>query len=229
MHTERLVHLEFEHAADYTSTPEELRDFLVNRSIYGGYTNFSPGTLYGQTVSICNMGCYVGKKGEPSLDRFLKQVLRTRRGNVAQQLLDFVTQQLRYDHSEADSGLQFCKRPNEVLMGRGGTCAGLAVCYASLLEQAGLDYCLIYIGKTPATISHIAVGVAWPDKVVNGLEFTWRGVRYALAETTSNGFRIGIDRVGSGSNPLTPDQCQFVQKPGEQAYRLTTDEPAPWR
>jgi len=72
---------------------------------------------------------------------------------VAQRLLDFVTEELDYDPSDAISGIEVLKRPNEVLMTKSSDCSGKVILYASLLEQTNIDYRLVYFD------GHIAVAV----------------------------------------------------------------------
>ena len=56
-----------------------------------------------------------------------------------QRLVDFVSNEIQYDYSEAVGGRETLKRPNEVLFTRSGDCSNKTILLASLLEQIGED------------------------------------------------------------------------------------------
>ena len=97
------------------------------------------------------------------------------------------------------------KRPNEVLMSRTSDCSNKTILMASLLEQIGEDYLLLYCPQ------HITVAVPqgeFPNE--NKLSFNWSGKDWMIAETTLPNFEIGKTKV-TESVKLT--SVQYVQKP----------------
>jgi len=129
----------------------------------------------------------------------------------AQYLLDFVTIYLKYNHKEANLRHETLKRPSEVLMTGGSDCSGLTIAYASLLEQARVDYYLVY--RIPEfTPGHIAVLIKWTeaDLPSNGQFLMVNGDRYVIAECTLPGFQIGKTQFKKGIG-----EWHFVQEPGK--------------
>jgi hypothetical protein len=182
----------------YTLTAGELCDFIDNRSVFGGLLNADTGAERdGRPLVMANHGAFVAKPGETSLDRFVDGLLtdipldgdRAREKRV-QRLLDFVSSEIRYDSAEASYDVETLKRPNEVLMSRSSDCSNKTILLASLLEQIGEDYLLVYMPR------HITVAVKQGQfKDTNRLDFEWQGERWLVAESTAPGFRIGLDRL----------------------------------
>ncbi len=168
-------------SAIYTITMNELMQFVDNSSIYGGLLTVDKGTdRNGVHHTFENHGAFVAKKKEKSLDRLVHN-LTPRDGSFeadTQALLDFVTGDLRYDFDEANDTVETLKRPNEVLMSRGSDCSGKVIAYASLLEQTGADYRLVYLDH------HITVAVAGNFSTANGMNFSLGRKTYFIAETT---------------------------------------------
>lgn len=174
--------------ATYTVNLNELTKFVEDKSVYGGNIVFPSGrTVNGLKELIPNFGALVAKKDEKSLERFVGTLVRKDEPKEvkAQVLLDFVTYNIKYDYEEANSGLEVLKRPNEVLMTRSSVCKGLAVLYASLLEQANVDYKLLYLP------GHVTVAVEGNYPNANGLTFDFGGKNYSIAEPTNHNFKIG--------------------------------------
>lgn len=207
-------------SAAYTFSLKELENFAENRSIYGGSLRVNLGrNSTGAIEVVHNHGAFVAKKGEPSLERLVNSLVPSPISNehTAQQLLDFVTREVKYDQSEVTGGTEVLKRPNEVLMTRGSDCSGKVILYASLLEQAGVDYKLVYYDN------HLSVAVEWRYGSPNGLGLEIDGKHFSIAETTSEtGFRIGASRVSNID--LSYQSMQYIQKPGEgsKLYNIRT-------
>ncbi len=192
---------------NYNPSLQELSDLLSNKKVYGGslFFNSSP------KVSA-NHGAYVAKKGEPSLTRLISKLIE-RNDNIgrrAQKLLDFVTGNMKYNYGEANGDVEVLKRPNEVLMTRGSDCSGLVILYASLLEQAGIDYKIIYSN----TLGHVTVAVEGNYENTNGLTFNF-GKNYSIAETTVKGFIIGQTSV---KPTIELKDITYFQKPGNNSF-----------
>jgi len=75
-------------------------------------------------------------------------------------------------------------------MSRQSDCSNKAILLGSMLEQLGEDYLFVY------TPDHITVAVKQGNfPVRNGLFLAWQGEVWLIAEGTTPGFRIGVDRV----------------------------------
>ena len=138
-----------------------------------------------------------------------------------QKLLDFVTEELKYDYSDANSSAEVLKRPNEVLMTGGSDCSGKVILYASLLEQTDVDYRLVYIN------GHITVAVEGNYGNRNGLSFNIGDTTYSIAETTAKGFQTGRSRL---SRNLEIEDIKYIQRPGKDSkiYDAKTGKPLPF-
>ncbi len=107
-----------------------------------------------------------------------------------QRVLDFVSQEIKYDERATTYNFELLKRPNEVLMSGESDCSNKAILLGSLLQQLGEDYLFVY------TPDHITVAVkqgGFPAS--NGLYLVWQKEVWLIAEGTAPGFRIGVDRV----------------------------------
>lgn len=195
--TETVLKFPFKQAT-YTLDMRELEDFLRNKSIFGGRMNARmEETRAGQPVIFANHGAFVANAQEPSLRRFVDELTRdippdtegAREARV-QRVLDFVSQEIKYDERVTTYNFELLKRPNEVLMSGESDCSNKAILLGSLLEQLGEDYLFVY------TPDHITVAVkqgAFPAS--NGLYVAWQKEVWLIAEGTAPGFRIGVDRV----------------------------------
>ncbi|MEZ5428230.1 MAG: hypothetical protein R2747_18315 [Pyrinomonadaceae bacterium] len=197
--------------AIYTLSVREMIDFYNNSRIYGGKLAADTSIkIGGQTVLFANHGTMVAKPNEPSLNRLVDELLRDVpdkqvREVKIQKLLDFVTNEIEYDFTEALGNYETLKRPNEVLMSRTSDCSNKTILMASLLEQIGEDYLLLYCPQ------HITVAVpqgAFPNQ--NNLKFEWEGKNWMIAETTLPNFEIGVTRV---QESVLLTSIQYVQKP----------------
>jgi hypothetical protein len=197
--------------ANYKISMSELLGFFENKSVYGGRIAATTNPqIDGKAIMFGNHGAMVAKPDEPSLKRLIAQILGEAPENVAretkiQKLLDFVSAQIEYDYAEALGTNETLKRPNEVLMTGRSDCSNKTILMASLLEQIGEDYILLY-GP-----GHITVGVlqgAFPFE--NGLSFEWEEKKWIVAETTLPLFKIGKTKV---SDPVRLNTVSYVQKP----------------
>jgi hypothetical protein len=153
----------------------------------------------------------VGKPNEPSLQRLVKELLKDvpdNRESKIQRLLDFVTNEIEYNYTEALGGGETLKRPNEILATRNGDCSNKTILLASLLEQINEDYILLYCPK------HITVAVPQGDfPNENKMDFEWERKNWLIAETTLPGFQVGKTIVKDFIK-ITP--VNFVQRPKEK-------------
>lgn len=202
----------------YTVTPEELADFIGNKNVYGGILEVNMGKADdGIHTVFSNHGAFVAKPGEPSLQRLVEKITRSTRTKEqqAQALLDFVSRRIRYDPTPGNAGTEVLQRPNEVLMAREGDCSGKVILYASLLEQARIDYRIAYIGLDDRTNpDHTVVAVAGNFPSTNRMSFTLGSQSFFFAETTVPGFKIGRTQV---ETPYGVRNMIGHQKPGKGA------------
>ncbi len=195
--------------ATYTLTLEEIRNFVNNSQIYGGrMVTQAPVRQNRPMMIFANHGIMVAKPEEPSLrrlaDELLKDVGPEREARI-QRLVDFVSGEIEYSFSEAVSTREKLKRANETLMTRNGDCSNKTILLASLLEQIGEEYILLYCPQ------HITVAVPqgnYPND--NKLDFTWNGKPWVIAETTLSGFRIGFTKVDDAQRL---NRVEYVQNP----------------
>ncbi|MFA5992813.1 MAG: transglutaminase-like domain-containing protein [Candidatus Pacearchaeota archaeon] len=208
-------------SANYNLSLKELYNFLDNASIYGGNLVFNSGRNERGLVAGANHGAFVARKGEPSLERFVRSLTDgiLSGEEKAQRVLDFVTGEVAYDHSESGSGTEVLKRPNEVLMTGGSDCSGKTILLASLLEQTGVNYLILYL----ADRKHITTAVEGNFRNENGLSFKINGKVYHAAEATTPHFRIGETVVDT---PWSSKDITGFQRPGSDArvYSARTGE-----
>ena len=198
----------------YTISLEESGAFLNNSKVYGGMLAADTSQkVEDRPIVFANHGIMVAKPEEPSLQRLTSAILGEQAATLTreeriQKIVDFVSNEIRYDYTEAVGAGETLKRPNEVLMTRSGDCSNKTILLASLLEQIEEDYLLLYCPK------HITVAVpqgAFP--LENKMDFDWEGKKWLIAETTLAGFQIGKTRVSSFAN-LMP--VSYVQRPREK-------------
>lgn len=197
---------------NYTLSLREAKDFLDNSQVYGG--NLAADATQRSTDSIivfANHGIMVGKPNEPSLKRLVSDLLKDvedSREKKIQRLVDFVSNEIEYSFTEAVGGYETLKRPDEILMTRNGDCSNKTILLASLLEQIGEDYLLLYCPH------HITVAVQqgnFPND--NLMDFEWEKKNWLIAETTLPNFQVGQTKV-NGFDKITP--VSFVQRPKEK-------------
>lgn len=196
-------------SVSYTLRPDELKNFANNSQLYGGkMVAKAPERRDGPIMIFANHGIMVAKPGEPSLKRLIDDLLRDvgddREARI-QRLVDFVSTEIEYSFTEAVSSREKLKRANETLMTRSADCSNKTILLASLLEQIGEEYILLY------SPNHITVAIPQGNFVnENKLDFMWYDKPWLIAETTAPGFQIGKSVVKE-SNRLT--NVQYIQDP----------------
>lgn len=195
--------------ASFDITPRELAVSSRNIGVHGGKLYAYTGQrIAGRSVAIVNHGAFVAKPNHAPLHRFAESLVKDLpqdRERRIQRLTDLVTTEIAYDHDEADAGVETMKRPPEILMSRKSDCSNKAILLASLLEQIGVDYLLVYMHQ------HIAVAVergAFPSD--NGYGFTFQEKPWVLVETTARNFEIGTTRLQKN---FTLHDMQYLQRP----------------
>lgn len=201
-------------SVNYNLSLAETKNFLDNNSVYGGkLVADATQRLQDPVILFANHGIMVAKPNEPTLTRFVNELLKDvpdNRESKIQRLVDFVSNEIEYNYTEAVGSGETLKRPNEVLMTRNGDCSNKTILLASLLEQINEDYILLYCPK------HITVAVPqgnFPNE--NKMDFEWERKNWLFAESTLPNFQIGITKV-NGFNKITP--VNFVQRPKEKNY-----------
>ncbi|MBI4149636.1 transglutaminase domain-containing protein [Candidatus Woesearchaeota archaeon] len=211
-------------SATYLLSTDELQGFIGNKSVYGGPLRAITTDASGVRTIISNHGAFVARKGESSLERLVSSLVpqAASREQAAQALLDFVTAELRYNHAEAQGDVEVLKRPNEVLMTKGSDCSGKVILYASLLEQADINYRLVYLDN------HITVAVQGDYARTNSLHFNLGEQTFFIAETTVPHFQIGRTRL---RNSIGIGDLRCLQQPGDGSvlYDAQTGNPLPFQ
>lgn len=199
-------------AVNYTISLKETKDFLEDKQVYGGnLVADASSRSIDPMILIANHGIMVGKPNEPSLQRLVQDLLKDvgdNREKKIQRLVDFVSNEIEYSYTEALGGGETLKRPNEILMTRNGDCSNKTILLASLLEQIGEDYLMVYCPK------HITIGIPqgnFPND--NKMDIEWENKTWLIAETTLPGFQVGTTKVQDFTK-ITP--INYVQRPKEK-------------
>lgn len=194
---------------NYVASLDELRRLTNNSLLYGGkLITQAPERKDQPIIVFANHAIMVSRPDEPTLkrltDELLKDVGDNREARI-QRLVDFVSGEIAYSYSEAVGARETLKRANETLMTRSADCSNKTILLASMLEQIGEEYILLYCPR------HITVAVPQGNFVnENGLDFTWNQKPWMIAETTAPGFQIGRSMIVD-PNRLT--SVQYVQNP----------------
>jgi hypothetical protein len=197
--------------ANYTLNLDEMKGFTDNSKVYGGKLIAEASTTKDQPkIIFANHGIMVAKPNEPSLKRLADDLLKDEsiggdREKRIQRLVDFVSNEIEYSYTEAVAPRETLKRADEVLMTRIGDCSNKTILLASLLEQIGEDYVLLYCPQ------HITVAVPQGNYTnENKLDFVYENKNYLIAESTLPGFQIGKTRVGQFERLIN---VNYVQSP----------------
>lgn len=187
----------------YSIRVSQLSNYISNKPIYGGPTSLESDAV-GRPIP--NHGALITRGQLRSLQQLAGKIVSADIPDerAAQKLLNFVTRQIEYDHAEAGYSVETLKRAPEVLLSGSSDCSGTVILYASLLEQIGIDYVLVYMP------THIAVAVEGDFTNQNGYTISWRGKQYSIAETTVEGFLIGRSRIADESQY----DFEYLQQPG---------------
>ncbi len=198
----------------YQLSLEELRNFTNNSQVFGGKLIAEQSQRTDEPkIVFANHGIMVAKPNEPSLQRFTNELLKDEaigndREKKIQKLVDFVSKEIEYSYTEAVGGRETLKRANEVLMTRTADCSNKTILLASLLEQIGEEYILLYC------LQHITVAVPQGNFVnENKIDFVWNGKPWLIAETTLPGFEVGKTKVNDFTRLTT---IQYVQVPRQK-------------
>ena len=194
---------------NYTASLGELRNLTNNSQVYGGkLITRASGRRDEPQFVFANHGIMVARPNEPSLkrlaDELLKDVAPDREARI-QRLVDFVSTEIEYSYREALGGQETLKRPDETLMTRNGDCSNKSILLASLLEQIGEEYILLYCPQ------HITVAIPqgnFPND--NKLDFAWADKKWVIAETTAPGFQVGKSRL---ADSIRLNTVNYVQDP----------------
>lgn len=194
---------------NYSASLGELLNLTNNSQVYGGRMITRAETRRDEPQYVfANHGIMVARPSEPSLKRLSDELLKDTDPNREariQRLVDFVSNEIEYSFAEALGGQETLKRPNETLMTRNGDCSNKSILLASLLEQIGEEYILLYCPQ------HITVAVPQGSFVNdNKLDFTWNQKSWVIAETTVRGFRIGKSKL---TEPDRLNSVEYVQDP----------------
>jgi hypothetical protein len=211
--TDKTLNFPFKNA-DYTLSLDELRNFANNSQVYGGKLIAENSRRKEDPVIVfANHGIMVAKPNEPSLQRLANELLKdeaigNNRERKIQRLVDFVSNEIEYSYTEAVGRSETLKRANEVLMTRTADCSNKTILLASLLEQIGEEYILLYSPQ------HITVAVPQGNfRNDNKLDFEWNGKPWLIAETTLPGFEVGKTRVQDFTKLAT---VNYVQVPRQK-------------
>ena len=198
-------------SVNYALSLAEMKSYTDNSNVYGGKMIAQASTTSNQPkIIFANHGIMVAKPNEPSLKRLTDELLKDEsigndREKRIQRLLDFVSNEIEYSYTEAVAPRETLKRANEVLMTRIGDCSNKTILLASLLEQIGEDYVLLYCPQ------HITVAVPQGNYAnENKLDFVYENKNYLIAESTLPGFQIGKTRVGQFEQLIN---VNYVQSP----------------
>ncbi len=196
---------------NYTLNLGELKGFTDNSKVYGGKLMAEASTNKNQPkIIFANHGIMVAKPNEPSLKRLTDDLLKDEaigndREKRIQRLVDFVSNEIEYSYTEAVAPRETLKRADEILMTRIGDCSNKTILLASLLEQIGEDYVLLYCPR------HITVAVPQGNYTnENKLDFVYENKQFLIAESTLPGFQIGKTRVNQFETLINVD---YVQSP----------------
>lgn len=193
---------------EYTLSLTEMRNFTNNSQVYGGRLLAGTEQRGEQpTIVFANHGIMVARPEEPSLTRLANAIISgaASREEKIQRLTDFVSREIEYSNTEAVGVRETLKRAPETLMTRSADCSNKTILLASLLEQIGEEYILLYCPK------HITVAIpqgGFPNE--NKIDFVWNGKPWLIAETTLPGFKIGVTKVQEYAR-LT--KVEYVQSP----------------
>lgn len=194
---------------NYTASLAELLNLTNNSQVYGGKMMTQASSRRDEPQYVfANHGIMVARPSEPSLKRLSDELLKETGDNREariQRLVDFVANEIEYSFAEALGGQETLKRPNETLMTRNGDCSNKSILLASLLEQIGEEYILLYCPQ------HITVAVPQGTFVNdNKLDFTWNQKSWVIAETTVPGFQVGKSKL---TEPDRLNSVEYVQDP----------------
>jgi transglutaminase-like putative cysteine protease len=166
---------------------------------------------FGTNQNCYNQAAYVSKAGDPSLTRLVKTLTKNipSKEQQAQVLLDLVSGEIDYSYLDWYAQSEVMKRAHEVLMTGSADCSGKSILYASLLEQCGIPYALCYLP------GHLSVAVKGNFPAQNKMSVNLKDEAYYFAETTAEGFKIGLTEL---QKPYGARDILFYQIPGKDKF-----------
>ncbi len=196
-------------------SPAELYGFISNRNIYGGPLRVITGWRGNVEYFMHNRSPFIAKKGEPSMSRLVERIINGAETieDKIQKLLDFVVLNINYAESDNLTSAEVLKRPNEVLMVRQGNCGNKTILFASLLEQIGAEYLILYLPR----MEHASVAVSGKYPFANSLSFQYEGKIFSVADPTAESQFIIGETVPM---KMRVEYIEYVQRPGDKFYSL---------
>jgi hypothetical protein len=172
----------------YTLSLKEMNSFMDDSVLYGGRLVASlPERSTRPRTVFANHGIMVARPDEPTLTRLTGELLKDQpaeREARIQRLTDFVSSEIAYNFIEGSGQRETLKRPDETLMTRNGDCSNKTILLASLLEQIGEEYIILYYPH------HITVAVPQGNfPADNALDFNWADKNGLSPKRRSRAFR----------------------------------------
>ena len=185
----------------------ELHTELDSTIFYNYKKNVDMSTYYTGRNLVTNIGAYISKPGkDPLIHKLTAQLIKgiSSQEEKAQKLLDFVSTQIEYSYEDYWYRSEITKRAHEVLFSGEADCSGKTTLLASMLEDAGIPYCLLYFPN------HVNVGIAGNFSKQNHYHIELLHKTYFMAETTVPDFKIGTSSI---SNAEILEHPEFYQVP----------------
>ncbi len=202
----------FDGSVVYLTNLEEMRNSMRNQYVYGGrlYIKYEKN---GIPYRIVNHSAYISKKSDPSIARLVNSIIKddmTMEQKV-QVLSNFVSNGIKWDnHGITDR--EIMKKPMEILFSGKIDCSGKTTLLASMLEQIGAQYVLVYYDD------HINLAVKGDFDSYNDLIIGSGDNKFHIVEATVPGFKIGKTFLVYNRKP------KFVQFPDDNPYHYETGQ-----
>jgi hypothetical protein len=175
----------------YNISLKELEKIQDSTMYYNTPNTMQLSNVLDVDVQCSNIGSYISKKGDTLLTNWAKKITQncTTNEQKAQALLEFVTNEIDYSYADYWYDMEIVRNAHEVIMTGLADCSGKSTLFASLLEQLGIPYCLLYYYK------HMNVGVVGNFTNINNYTIEINKVQYHVAETTIPNFKIGTSQT----------------------------------
>jgi hypothetical protein len=185
----------------------ELHHELDTTIFYNFKKNVDMSTYYQGRNLVTNIGAFISKQGkDPLIHKLTSQLTQgiSTQEEKAQKLLDFVSKQIEYSYEDYWYRSEITKRAHEVLFSGEADCSGKTTLFASMLEDAGIPYCLLYFPN------HVNVGIEGKFSTQNHYNIELLHKKFYMAETTVPDFKIGTSSI---SNAEILEHPEFYQIP----------------
>lgn len=195
---------------EFITTPLNLAQNLRNDFIMTGSLRVRSVPEGIERPKFMNHGALVTKKGEKFLTDFVEQIIHGTSSNEEkiQAISDFVTEQITYDEKDFYFGREFLQRATETLLAKTADCSNKSILMASMLEQIGAEYLMVY------SDNHIFIAVPRGNfPASNGYTFSFDDKKWVVVETTVPKFKIGITKLTKEN--LVKD-IKYIQIPNEK-------------